>query len=211
MRIAVLGQGSADNQLEILLAVAPIANVATVEPDDDPAFRNRQIGPVARAGILHERDALFRQFILDPVCGTKRMLSNRGGVDAALDGQHIGHQCGRGGVGHEGCPFRLKIEPLRRDVARDQFPQRRYRRRAVSTQVRWKTITRALQTHIAEQGAERNRVAAFGSQAAAVGLSSLLKPPRDLRLNEMLLGRRQQCLAFRQRQSEIFGAARGLV
>ncbi len=49
----ILGYGSADNELEVLLSVAPVADVAAVEADDHTAFRDRQIRPIARIFPFH--------------------------------------------------------------------------------------------------------------------------------------------------------------
>lgn len=123
--IAVFGERTADDQFKILLPVAPIADIAAIQADDDTAVGNGQVHPVARTGILHERDAFFRQFPLNPAGGPQRMLPDRRGVGAALDRQHIGQQFGRSGIGHERGPPGFQKKALGRDVIGDQFAQGR--------------------------------------------------------------------------------------
>jgi len=47
------------------------------------------------------------------------MLSDRRGIGAAIDRQHVGQQLGGGGIGHERGPPGLQIEAFGRDVVGD--------------------------------------------------------------------------------------------
>src|SRR5215831_19450717 len=50
-RRAVLGQGAADDEFKVALAIVPVAHIAAIEADDNAAFRNRQLPPLGRAAV----------------------------------------------------------------------------------------------------------------------------------------------------------------
>ena len=50
--LSVFGHGSADNEFEVPLSVAPIADVAAVQADDHTSIGDRQILPIARVCAL---------------------------------------------------------------------------------------------------------------------------------------------------------------
>ena len=67
------------------------------------------------------------------------MLTHRGGVCASDDRQNIGQELRGDDIGHERSPARFEIEPLWRDVMRNQLRKRRHSRRSVILQAarRW--------------------------------------------------------------------------
>src|SRR3712207_9589670 len=52
--LSLFGHGPADDELEVLLSVAPVADVTPIQANDHPALGGRQILPIARVYALGE-------------------------------------------------------------------------------------------------------------------------------------------------------------
>ena len=130
--VTIFGHRLANDDLEIGLAVFPVAHIAAIEADHDATFRDGQPGPV-RWTAIDEAGPLLPEFGLGTLGDTQGVLAQRGGVGTGHDRQNVGEQSGRGGVGHERRPACLQIKPLRGNIVGDQSAQRRHGRRTVSS------------------------------------------------------------------------------
>ena len=99
--LSLFGHGPVDDELEVPLSVAPIADVAAVQADSHPSIGDRQIIPTARVWALGEGGSLFSEIALYPLGCPQDVLTYRGRVDAAPDRQDIGQEIGGCRIGHE--------------------------------------------------------------------------------------------------------------
>ena len=167
--LAILRHRAADDDLEVAGLLAPVADVAAVQPDHDPPLRGRQLLPVGRAAV-DEAGPLLAELGLGPLGDPQHVRADGAGVDRGPDRQDVGEQPGRGGVGHERGPAGLEVEPLRRDVVREQVLERRERRRPGPAPVAPAAVeARAREADVAEERAEHDRVAALGAEALPAG------------------------------------------
>jgi hypothetical protein len=133
--VTVFRHRLADDDLEIGLAVFPVAHIAAIEANHDATFRDGQLGPVCRAAV-DEAGPLLPELSLGTLGDTQSVLPQRGSVGTGHDRQDVGEQPGRSGVGHERRPTGLQIEPLRGNIVGDQNAQRRHSRRTVGALAR---------------------------------------------------------------------------
>lgn len=211
-RRTVFGHRAADDELEVALAIRPVAHVAAVDADDDAALRNRQGLPL-RGAALDETGPLVTQFGFGALGDLQHMLAQRGGVRAGGDRQHVGQQRGGRRVGHKRCPAGLQVAPLRGDPVRDQLPQRGHGGRARLDLAGTAIQPRAVQIDVAVQRVEDNPVAAFAQARLATGRAAPVSsgPGRRLRRDHSALDCGEQRLALDDRQAEVFGALDRLV
>jgi hypothetical protein len=154
-----------------------------------------------------------RQFRFGALGDLQDVLTHRRGVCARGDWHDIGQEFGRGGVRNERGPARFQIKQLRRDMMRNEFRERRYRRRPVpfAAQAAVKPWTR--QPHVAKQCVEYDGIVAFASPPAVANLAapSPFGPALGLGLDNPLLRSGKQNLALGEGQSKIFGVFDALV
>src|SRR3954452_20847323 len=109
--------------------------------------------------------------------------------------------------GNERSPARLQVEALRRDVIGDELRERRGGGRPVAITAGTAVKTRARQTHVAEERAEHERIAALAAAGPAACFTAAppLGPGLGFRRDDPVLGAGEQRLALGKRQSEILG------
>src|SRR5208282_5215020 len=175
--VTVFGYRLTNDDLEIGLAVFPVAHIAAIEADHDATFRDGQPGPIRRAAI-DEAGPLLSEFGLGALGHTQDVLAQRGGVGTRRDREDVSQQTGRGSVGHERRPARLKVEPLRSDIVGDQVAQRQHRSWAVRALAGAAMQSRAGNPNIAIERHEDDGRTAFAMPARATRFAAamLLRP-----------------------------------
>ena len=119
--VAILGHRLADHDLEVLLFVVPVPDVAAVDADDDRFLRD---GRLAAAGRHPHARLAGAEIGVLPGGDLVQMLADGLGVGRAGDRQDVLEQSGRHAEGHQGGPAALQVEQFRRGVLGEQLGQR---------------------------------------------------------------------------------------
>jgi len=204
-RRAGVRDGATDDQLEVGLGIHPVPHVAAVQADGNAALQDGQLGPLRRAA-LDKGHLLLSKLGLGALSHAQDMLAQRRCVRARCDRQHVGEQSGCGSVGHQRCPARLQVQPLRRDVAGDEVAQRRQGGRLSVIPARAAVQPRAGERHVAIKGTEQNGVAALAATAGSARLAAAVPtgPRLGLSLNDPVLDGGKQRLTVREREADVF-------
>jgi hypothetical protein len=88
---AVLGQGAADDEFKVALAIVPVAHIAAVEANDNAAFRNLQLPPL-RGAAIDEAVLLLAQFCFGAFSHVQHVLTDGHRVGAGDNRQDLRHQ-----------------------------------------------------------------------------------------------------------------------
>jgi hypothetical protein len=113
----------ANDDLELLPFVVPVAQVCAVDANDDRPLRHGQLlstgrvsfndaGPfITELGLLSKRDLV-------------QVVADGGGIGSDIDRQDVLQQAGCQAVGHQRCPAGLQVEQLRGGVLGKQRSER---------------------------------------------------------------------------------------
>ncbi len=163
--VAILGHRLADDDLELLLFIVPVPEVAAIDPDDDRFPWDRRW--LASGGTVIPGARLAGAEVgLMPVGDLVQVLADGLGVGRIGDRQDVPEQGGGHAEGDQRGPAALQIQQLRGGVFGEQLGQR-----AEGLAVRWLAATavkaRAEESDIAEHGAKDDRVFSLAAQVTA--------------------------------------------
>src|SRR3954447_2809384 len=119
--IATCGHGFADDDLEVVLFVVPVPDVAAVDADDDCRLRER----LAIGGTALDGTRLLAAEVGFVAGGNLVQVTADGRrVNSAIDRQDVLQQAGGHAVGNQRGPARLEIEQLRGGMLGEEPGQR---------------------------------------------------------------------------------------
>src|SRR5215472_7787808 len=169
-RRAVLGQGAADDEFKVALAIVPVAHIAAIEADDNAAFRNRQLPPLRRAAI-NEAVLLLAEFCFGTFSYAQYVLTDGHGLGTGDNRQNLCQQFSGGSVGHERGPARFQVEALGRYFVTEQIAKRRDGARSLRTAAGTGMQALAAQLDVAKECVIGERIAAFDSPRSSTILA----------------------------------------
>src|SRR4051794_33503883 len=208
-----LGHRLADNDLELLPFVVPVAQVGAVDADDDWPLRYGQLLAIGRVVFNFSGAGLsIAEFGLLSKRNLVQVVANSRCIGSDIDRQHVLQQAGCQAEGHQRCPAGLEVEQLRGGMLGKQ-PSQRAEGLATCWLAGAAVKAWADQGNGAERSAEQKAAASFALKVPTtlLAVSMPRQETRRLGRNEAYLRTGQHALRLVKRQADLLELVIALV